>query len=149
MRMGEIVAIWIKRAKGGPMDACRHAELIQGRGIRGNANQGGKRQITLIDEAAWSAAQHDLGVEVSPQARRANVMLRGIDLEDSRGKLLRLGGATIRIYGETRPCEQMDDAQPGLRDALRPHWRAGAFGEVLEGALIRIGDLAEWIESAP
>ena len=146
--MGEIVSIWIKRAKGGPMDPRDHAELIAGRGIRHNANQGGKRQITLIDEEAWASALRDLGIEVPPSARRANLMLRGIDLERSRGKLLRLGPATILIHGETRPCEQMTEAGPGLREALGRNWRAGAFGEIVAGGIIRVGDTAEWIESA-
>ena len=145
--MGEIVSIWIKRMKGGPMDSAAQAELIAGRGIRGNANQGGRRQVTIIDEAAWKAATDELGVNVPPEARRANVLVRGIDLENSRGQLLKLGGAVVRIFGETRPCEQMDDAAAGLRVALQPHWRAGAFGEIVEAGTIRVGDTAGWIES--
>jgi MOSC domain-containing protein YiiM len=144
--MGEIAAIWIKRFKGGPMDPVAEAELVAGRGIAGNANRGGKRQVTLIDEARWREAQEEVGVDVPPAARRANVMLRGIDLERSHRRLLRLGGCVIRIYGETRPCEQMEDAQRGLRAALSPRWRAGAFGEIIEGGTIRVGDGAEWME---
>ena len=49
----------------------------------------------------------------------------------------------VRILGETTPCEQMEEAQPGLRNALRPDWRAGVFGEIVEGGPIRIGDAAE------
>lgn len=144
--MGEIAAIWIKRFKRGPMDPAREARLEAGRGIAGNANRGGKRQITLIDEARWREAQDEVGVEVPPTARRANVMLRGIDLEQSHRRLLRLGDCVIRIYGETRPCERMEEAQPGLRAALSPRWRGGAFGEIIEGGTIRVGDAAAWME---
>jgi len=144
--MGEIAAIWIKRFKRGPMDPVAEAQLVTGRGLAGNANQGGKRQVTLIDEARWREAQEEVGVEVPPTARRANVMLRGIDLEQSNHKLLRLGDCIIRIYGETRPCERMEEAQRGLRMALSPRWRGGAFGEIIEGGTIRIGDNAEWME---
>lgn len=144
--MAEIVAIWIKRFKGGPMDRVAEASLLAGRGLVGNANQGGKRQITLIDEARWREAQEELGVDVDPGARRANVMLRGIDLERSHERVLRLGECLIRIYGETRPCELMEEAQPGLRRALVVRWRGGAFGEIVEGGTIRVGDRAEWSE---
>jgi MOSC domain-containing protein YiiM len=144
--MGEIVAIWIKRFKRGPMDAAEEAQLVAGRGIVGNANQGGKRQITLIDESRWREAQEEVGVDVPPSARRANVMLRGIDLERTHQRLLRLGNAVIRIYGETRPCERMEEAQPGLRAALGTRWRGGAFGEIIEGGTIRVGDDAEWMK---
>ncbi|HEX2062198.1 MAG TPA: MOSC domain-containing protein [Thermoanaerobaculia bacterium] len=144
--MGEVVAIWLKRFKGGPMDRVMFAEAIAGRGLVGNANQGGKRQVTIIDESRWREAQQELGIDVDPSARRANVMLRGIDLEGQRGRALRIGGAVVRLYNETRPCEQMDDAQPGLRNALRPRWRAGAYGEIVEGGMIQLGDAAEWVD---
>lgn len=144
--MGNVVSIWIKRFKRGPMDPVGEAELIAAKGIVGNANQRGKRQVTIIDEARWREATRELGVEVDPSARRANLMLRGIDLERTNGWHLRIGECLIRIYGETRPCHQMDEAQQGLRKALDPHWRAGAFGEIVEGGKIRVGDAAEWVD---
>lgn len=144
---GQVVTIWLKRFKGGPMDRVLFAEAVPGRGLAGNANQGGKRQITLIDETRWADACRELGIDVDPSARRANVMLRGIDLLNSQGRSLRIGPAVVHIHNMTRPCEQMDDAQQGLRDALRPEWRAGAYGEIVEGGVIRVGDTAEWITS--
>jgi MOSC domain-containing protein YiiM len=143
---GEVVTIWLKRFKGGPMDRVMLAEAVEGRGLVGNANQGGKRQVTLIDEARWRDAQLEVGVDVDPSARRANVMLRGIDLENQRGRSLRIGNCIVRIYNETRPCEQMDEAHLGLRQALRPNWRAGAYGEVIQGGVFQIGDEVEWVE---
>ena len=127
------------------MDSVMFAEAVAGRGLAGNANQGGKRQVTIIDEARWQEAQRELGVDVDPRARRANIMLRGIDLEGQRGRSLRIGPVVIRIYNETRPCHQMDEAHQGLRAALDPRWRAGAYGEIVEGGVIRIGDTAEWL----
>ncbi|MFP5246951.1 MAG: MOSC domain-containing protein [Thermoanaerobaculia bacterium] len=143
---GEVVALWVKRFKRGPMDRVMFANAIAGRGIVGNANQGGKRQITIIDEGRWREAEAELGANVDPSARRANVMLRSIDLENMRGRLLRIGGCVVRIYNETRPCERMDEAHQGLRKALGPRWRAGAYGEIVEGGVIGLGDVAEWIE---
>ena len=144
---GEVVKIWIKRAHRGVMDSVESAEAIAGRGLAGNADQGRRRQITIIDEAAWREAAAEIGHAVDPSKRRANVMLRGIALAGSRGKLLRLGGCVVRIFGETRPCERMEEAQTGLRKALSPDWRAGVFGEVVEGGSIRVGDGAELVEA--
>lgn len=141
---GQVVALWLKRFKRGPMDQVMFAEAIEGRGLAGNANQGGKRQITIIDESRWADAQREVGVEVDPSARRANVMLRGLDLEGARGRMLRIGPVLIRIYNETRPCERMDEAQPGLRAALGVAWRGGVYGEIVEGGVIREGDAASW-----
>ena len=128
------------------MDPVLFAEAVPGRGLAGNANQGGKRQVTIIDEDRWKEACAELGIDVDPSARRANVMLRGIDLENMRGRTLRIGPMLVRIYNETRPCEQMDEAQQGLREALKPRWRAGAYGEILEGGVVRVGDEAEWVD---
>lgn len=144
-RHGEIVTIWVKRAHRGPMDVVDEGHLIAGSGLEGSADRGGRRQLTIIDEQAWRDATSELGVDVPPDRRRANVMLRGIDLENSRGRLLRLGDCTVRIYGETRPCERMDEAALGLRQALSPHWRAGACAEIVDGGTIHTGDRVEWM----
>lgn len=144
--MGEIVAIWLKRFRSGPMDPVGEALAVEGRGLKNNANQGGKRQVTIIDEARWREAQDAVGVaDLDPRTRRANLMLRGVDLERTNGRLLRLGEVVVRIYGETRPCNLMEEAQPGLRDALSPRWRGGAFAEIVTGGTIRVGDAADWV----
>jgi MOSC domain-containing protein YiiM len=140
---GNVVAIWIKRAHRGVMDSVKEAQAVAGRGLVGNADQGRRRQVTIIDEAAWNAAAAETGSAVDPSKRRANIMLRGIALAESRGKHLRIGSCLIHILGETRPCERMDEAQPGLRKALGTGWRAGVFGEIVEGGPIRVGDAAE------
>jgi hypothetical protein len=91
---GRLEAIWLKRARLGPMDRVEAAILVPGRGLAGNANQGGRRQVAILSREAVT------------------------------------------------PCERMDEALPGLEDALRRGWRGGAFGEVIEGGVVRVGDLA-------
>lgn len=142
-------AIWIKRAHREAMNPVPEAQLIARKGIAGNVNSGGRRQVTLIDGAAWRAACAEVGDMVDPSLRRANVLLEGIDLEATRGRILRIGPVLLRILGETRPCERMDEARPGLRSALESHWRGGAFGEVLSGGTIHVGDAAAWEDDAP
>ena len=139
--MGTIAAIWIKPASRAPMKPVAEAQLNAGRGIEGNADQGGWRQVTIIDEKAWRDAEAELGTEVDPSRRRANVMVRGIDLEQSRGKKLRLGACVIEIHGENPPCRQMGEMQK----PLKPHWRAGVFGTIVDGGTIRVGDAASYL----
>lgn len=143
---GRVEAIWIKRAKRGPMDPVARTHAVAARGLEGNANQGGKRQVTLLSADSWADVVAELGFDVDPRLRRANVYLKGVDLRDSRGRTLCVGGTRIRIYGETRPCNRMEEAQAGLRAALDPEWRAGAFGEVLEDGEIEVGDAVSWLE---
>jgi MOSC domain-containing protein YiiM len=112
-----------------------------------NANQGGKRQVTIISHEVWEDRTAQLGVELDPSERRANLMVGGdIDLADSRHKVLRIGDCRVRIYGETKPCEMLDEAAPGLQEMLRNNWGGGAFAEVLDDGPIAVGDTVEWIE---
>jgi MOSC domain-containing protein YiiM len=60
--------------------------------------------------------------------------------------VLRLGGVRVRIKGETRPCERMDEALAGLRAAMDPDWRGGAFGQVLDDGVLTVGDPVRWDE---
>ena len=143
---GRLRAIWLKRFKRGPMDPNEAATLVPGQGLAGNANQGGRRQVVLISEEGWAEALASLGDRVEPSARRANLMVSGVELEATRGRVLRVGPCRLRIWSECTPCERMDEARPGLRSALRPNWRAGACAEVLEGGEIRIGDAVAWEE---
>ncbi len=141
-------AIWIKRAHRGPMDAVDSARVVAGRGLVGNADQGRKRQVTLISIETWTRLMDALGANADPSARRANLMLRGIDLVESRGRILAIGGCRLRIAGETRPCERMEEAVTGLRRAMEPAWGGGAFAEVLDDGTISVGDPVRWIAAA-
>lgn len=142
---GRLEAIWIKRARLGPMDPVERAILRAGAGLLSNANQGGKRQVTIIAREAWAAATERLGVEIDPSARRANLMVSGVDLENTRGKILQIGSCRIQVWGETRPCERMDQARMGLRAALGEQCRGGVFGEVLDDGEIALGDGVQWV----
>lgn len=141
---GELKAIWLKRAKLGPMDPKTTAACRAGAGLVGNANQGGRRQVTIISEETWQKLMSELSADVNPSARRANLMLKGIDLRDTRDRVLRIGECRIRVLGETRPCERMDQAFPGLKNAMSVDWGGGAFGEVLNDGVIKVGDAADW-----
>jgi MOSC domain-containing protein YiiM len=147
--MGEMAAIWIKRMKRGPMDPTSSATLVAGRGLVGNADQGRRRQVTLIEEEVWRSLMDEFGGDAHPSSRRANLMLRGIRLQNSRGRVLRIGACRVRIGGHLTPCYQMDDVLPGLQAAMRPNWGGGAFAQVLDDGEIRIGDPVEWLDDDP
>ena len=142
--MGKIEQIWVKRFHRGPMDPVTHGMLVAEQGVLDSADQGGRRQVTLISRERWDLATQSMGLRVDPILRRANVLVTGIDLENTRTKILLLGQCRLRIRGETRPCERMDEASPGLQNALDAHWGGGAFAEIIEGGQITVGDDVRW-----
>lgn len=146
METGKVEAIWLKRMRRGPMDPVDRATLKAGRGLVGNANQGGKRQVTMIEQEIWQKLMDQLGAAIDPSARRANLLLSGVHLADSRKHILQIGNCRVRIYGETTPCEVMDEVWPGLRAAMRPDWGGGAFGEILDDGEIAVGDPVRWLD---
>ena len=139
-KRGRLQAIWLKPHHKRPMTPVRSAVLVTNRGIRGNANQNGRRQVTVISQERWREVEQRFGRAIDPALRRANLMISGIDLTDSRGQLLQIVSALIEIWGETRPCRLMDENLPGLQDALRDDWGGGVFGVILEGGEIQVGD---------
>lgn len=145
--MSRLEQIWIKRMKRGPMDPVSRAQLKAGRGIVGNANQRGKRQVTLLSHRHWLELTSSLAEPIDPQKRRANLLISDVDLRDSRGKVLAIGAVRIRLFGDTRPCEQMEAAAPGLQAAMSIPYGGGAFGEVLDDGEIAVGDPVAFVES--
>jgi len=141
---GTLERIWIKRNKRGLMDPVPRAQLLEDRGIVTNANQGGRRQVTLLEAERWSAHMTALGASLDPSVRRANLLVRNLSLAGKRGQILRVGYTRLQITGETKPCHQMDEVLPGLQAVMRPDWGGGAFAVVLHGGSIGIGDDVDW-----
>jgi MOSC domain-containing protein YiiM len=145
-----IEQIWLKRAKRGPMDPVASARVRTQRGLVGNANQGGRRQITLIEAERWAEHLAAVGREddptLGPIRRRAYVLVRGIPLVNARGRVLRIGAVRVQIAGETKPCHQMDEVFPGLQAVMKPAWGGGAFAMILDDGEIAVGDPISWDE---
>lgn len=137
--------LWVKRAHRGPMDEVAMVTLVAGRGVAGSADQGRRRQVTIIEARRWRQMLDELRVTLDPSARRANLLIEGLDLANSRGRTLAIGETRIRVLGETRPCERMDEACAGLQRVMRERCGGGVFGEVLIGGILVAGSPARWL----
>jgi len=139
---GRVEALWIKRATRGVMDPVDSVTLVEGKGIDSDANFGrSKRQVTIIEKEVFDRIAAELP-DAEPYMRRANVLVSGVALKETRDQVITLGDVRIRIFGETRPCERMDAQVAGLTAALDADWGGGAYGVVLNDGVVRVGDEA-------
>jgi MOSC domain-containing protein YiiM len=130
------------------MDSVPSGRLVAGRGLVGNADQRRRRQVTVIEQEVWERLMAEVGGAIAPSARRANLMISGVPLAWTRDRILRIGSCRLRVSGETRPCERMDEAWPGLRAAMGRDWGGGVFAQVLDDGEIAVGDPVTWAEEA-
>ena len=105
--------------------------------------------MTIVSRERWKAVAEALGQHVDPVLRRANLLISGVDLENSRGNILRVGSGRLRVNGETRPCERMDAQLPGWRAERRHRWGGGVYASVLADGKIAVGDPVEGERAAP
>jgi MOSC domain-containing protein YiiM len=139
--MGSLLAIARHHESRAPIEVLAEAEVSSSSGISGDyhgATAG--RQLVVVGTEGWSDACRELGKEVPWTARRGNLLVSGVDLYESAHKFLQVGSVILRITEECAPCHVMDKQSPGLRAALKDHWRAGVSCVVIRGGTIHVGD---------
>ncbi|MDO9461110.1 MAG: MOSC domain-containing protein [Alphaproteobacteria bacterium] len=142
--MGEVTGIARRERPRAPMQLLNQSEITVASGLTGDFRGAVRgRQVTVLTQEGWNAACADLGDDLPWITRRANLLVRGVDLTGRVGARLKVGDAVLVITDECDPCSVMEKARKGLRKALIPAWRAGATCRVARAGLVRIGDTAE------
>lgn len=136
---GKISALAIKPAHYAPMQEVGEF-FVTPEGIEGSAWASSVRRITLLFQEQWDEVQRDLGATIPWPTRRANVLVSGLRPQQLLKKRVLLGDVELDIHGETKPCERMDQAHDGLKNALKPDLRGGVYGSVVRPGRIRVGD---------
>jgi len=135
-----VLKLWYRPVAGGPMVERERLEVEAGHGVVGDHTFGHMRHVTLVFIDDWNAAAAELGLQVDPAGRRANVLLSGGRGLRFVGRTVRLGAIELEVKGITAPCPVMDKAAPGMKLALQPEGRAGVWARVLSGGTLRPGD---------
>ncbi len=140
--MGELVAIARKSKSRAPMEEIERVRVTREAGIAGDyrGRRPKNRQVTVISADVWDRVCAELGAEIAWTTRRANLLVRGVELPRRKGARLTIGALALEVGMETAPCERMDEQHQGLTAALKPDWRGGVCCRVLGDAEIRIGD---------
>ncbi len=139
--MGKLLGIARKSMSRAPMMEIATAKLTIETGLEGDyRGKLRRRQVSVLSKEAWEATCREHGQDLFWTTRRANLFIEGIDLKETNGAHLKIGSALLEIYCETDPCSRMDEASPGLREALEPDWRGGVCCRVIKGGRIAVGD---------
>lgn len=164
---GEVVAVSSSPSHAFTKTNRDSIRLLAGLGVEGDAHLGATvkhrsrvamdptqpnlRQVHLIhaelfDELAAA------GFAVRPGQMGENITTRGLDLLGLpvATRLLLGDTAVVEVTGLRNPCGQLNGIQPGLMEALIARdeegglvRKAGIMGVVLEGGVVRPGDLIE------
>jgi MOSC domain-containing protein YiiM len=146
--MGRLIGIARREEKRAEMETLENAEISEETGVANDfRGKPGKRQVTVISVAAWSAACKDLGQEIPWTTRRANLLVEELELPQRTGDIIEIGRVQLLITMEVDPCSRMEEQYEGLRAALTPAWRGGVACTVVNGGPVRLGDSVSLLEA--
>ncbi len=112
---------------------------------RGKKNT--KTAITLLSKQSWETACLEAGASLDWTQRRAQLLIDDITFSEADlGRHIAIGEVILRITQETDPCKLMDKLHLGLKNALTPDWRGGARCEVIQGGIIQVNDVVQWLD---
>jgi MOSC domain-containing protein YiiM len=140
--MGAVVSVHVVAKHNELPLALDIANFVVDLGLEGDCRSrpGHDRQVTIIEAEALEQVAQKLGLLGVPSgSSRRQVVVRGVGLNDTIGKHLRIGPVLIAVNGPCDPCAKMEiKIGPGAKEAMRDC--GGVCGRVVEGGAIRPGD---------
>jgi MOSC domain-containing protein YiiM len=150
--MGNIVGIARREKSRAPMEKLQEVTITTELGLVGDC-KGAKfpeRQITILAIEDWETVLGLLGgIDLDWTMRRANLLVSDIKLPRGKGSRIAIGDVIVEVRQQTSPCQQMENAQQGLRKALSGEWRGGVSCRVISGGEIKIADSVKTILDVP
>ena len=138
---GRLLGIAIRSQPGVSMVPVDRVFVTKEDGLSGDDRGGSQRRaVTVLSMESWAEACEAVETSLPWTTRRANLLVEGLYLEHSTGHKLQIGEIKLEVTGETRPCDIMEAACSGLREALKSAWRGGITCQVVEAGEIQVGD---------
>jgi MOSC domain-containing protein YiiM len=153
--MSVVENIFIAPVGGSQMQRVPNVEAVQGKGLTGDryAERTGywsgsdECQITLIEAEGLDEIEAQTSVDVSGGQHRRNIVTRGVDIHELRGKRFRVGGAVLEYDRPRPPCRYIQSvSERGMTKALG-RGRGGICARVVESGTISVGDEIQIVSS--
>ncbi len=104
------------------------------------------REVTLIEREALEALQRESNLGLAPGTARRNLTTRGVALNHLVNREFRVGEVVLRGLRLCEPCSHLEGlTQPGAKAGLIH--RGGLRAQIIQGGIIRVGDIVEEIHS--
>jgi MOSC domain-containing protein YiiM len=153
--MSVVENIFIAPVGGSQMQRVPNVEAVQGKGLAGDryAERTGywsgsdECQVTLIEAEGLDEIEAQTSVDVSEGQHRRNIVTRGVDIHELRGKRFRVGGAVLEYDRPRPPCRYIQSvSERGMTKALG-RGRGGICARVVESGTISVGDEIQIVSS--
>lgn len=140
----------------GPIERLDHASVTAAEGVHGDFRGGlaairpdRKRQVSLIERTSWETAAAGAHCTLDWWHARRNLLVEDLRIPREVGTRVQIGASlVIEITEECSPCDRMDALHDGLRAAMKPDWRGGFLGRVIEDGEITVGDAVKILNPA-
>jgi MOSC domain-containing protein YiiM len=147
---GRVEEIFVTTQGSAAMESVEEVETVEGCGIKGDrycegtgfwTQYGDVCQVTLIEGEHLDEIEEG-GLAIRSGQHRRNIVTRGIELLNLRGKRFRVGGVVLEYDRSRPPCKHVQDlSERGMTRALRN--RGGICARVIQAGPIRPGDAIE------
>ncbi len=143
---GIVKAIYICPIAGEPMHEVKEVEAIAGQGLKGdrystgegsfNKGKQGIRQVTLMNTIFFDGSGFGF------QNSRRNIFIEDVELMWLIGREFQIGTAKFRGVKYCDPCNRPSKLSGKTKSFKETFFdRGGLIAEIIEGGLIRVGDL--------
>ena len=144
---GRVEEIFVTTQGSASMESVEEVETMEGCGIKGDRycegtgfwpQYGDVCQVTLIEGEHLDEIEEQ-GLAIKSGQHRRNIVTRGVDLLNLRGKRFKVGEVVLEFDRSRPPCKHVQDlSERGMTRALKN--RGGICARVIEAGSIRPGD---------
>jgi MOSC domain-containing protein YiiM len=140
----KVVAVCRGAEKGKRKEAVGTGFFQQGVGLAGDAHSGTDKEVSLLLKERVDELAGKTGLSFPPGAFAENLLVEGLQWEEcTPGRRLKAGETVLQITQIGK-----DPAIPHSYNycgfSLLP--RFGIFAKVIQGGVVKTGDLVEWIQ---
>ena len=147
---GTLNGIFVADGAGTPMRALDRAELVAGRGIRGDRyfTETGtfspkakkpSQEVTLVEAEEVEAFNAATGGALRPEELRRNLVTRGVRLNDFVGVEFTVGSVVLKGIRLCEPCDYLAGLTSAAVRQTFVH-RAGLRAAIVAGGVACVGD---------